>query len=467
MLPTKTTDVEAATGTGKGSMVPNANAYHDKLAAILFYLQFALFLMGATYCIIEGRLSLQDEAAKIFRGVLISVVAWHTGIIFCVSFVLTLLVHYAIKLAPRQMMHFSSVAAWLLACTFSLLTAIYISIIVGFLYGLLSMIIIVVYVRNIKHIDLSGSLLELVSQTAHQHPSLVLMLVASTLGAQFYASIAALSVWGIFTMMPKSIGIILGNVAFMLTLSVFWTAQVTLNLLRTIVSGVYGLDYERRPEERDTSSTTLRMIQVAYGRGFGSICLGSTLVWLVSTIRFIFCKIQEFSPVKSPELDRLVIVLDGWARNFNYMAFTHVALRHQPYRRAANETWDRVRGTGVIAIMGDLYVGEFITFVGFTIAFIAAFTDMAIKYVYFGAEIEGLLKSFIGSILLGLVIPELYFMLIDAGTTATLICFADDPSVLQRLHPQLYDVIKTRYPQVHSPLPTIKEEVEEGEANGK
>lgn len=467
MLPTNTTDVEAVNSTGGKPVIVEKDKYHDRLAAILFYSQFVLFLLGATYCIIHGRLSLQDEAAKMFRSILISVLAWNTGIIFSVSFILTLIAHYAIKLAPGTMMHLSSILAWILACCFSLLTVIYVNVIVGGLYGLLSMIIIIVYVRNIKHIDLSSSILELVSHTAHGHPSLIAMLLVSTLGAQFYASIAALSVWGIFLMMPKSVGVILGNLAFLLTVSVFWTAQVTLNLLRTIVSGVYGKDHGKRPEEPSHTSTTLQMMQVAYGRGFGSICLGSTLVWIVSTIRFIFCKVQEFSPVESPELDKLVVILDGWARNFNYMAFTHVAIRRQSYLQAANETWDRVRSTGVIEVMSDLYVGEFITFLSFTIAFTAAFADLAIKHVYFDSKVEDLLKSFIGSIILGLVIPELYLMLIDAGTTATLICFADNPSGLQRARPSLYEVIKKRYPQLHSPLPTIKEEVGDVPASDK
>lgn len=467
MLPTQTTDVEAAGSTGREPVVACKDIYHDKLAAILFYSQFVLFMLGATYCIINGHLSLQDEATKMFQNLLVSVLAWNTGIIFSTSFILTLMAHYAIKLAPKTMMHLSSIMAWGLGCCFSLLTAIYVNMIVGILYGLLSMIIIVVYARNLQHIDFSSSLLELVSHTAHGHPSLIVMLMVSTLGAQFYAGIAALSVWGIFMMMPKSMGVILGNLTFLLTLSAFWTAHVTLNLLRTIVSGVYGLDYEKRPEERSRASTTFQMMQVAYGRGFGSICLGSTLVWIVSTIRFIFCKIQEFSPVESPELDKLVVILDGWARNFNYMAFTHVALRRQSYRQAANETWDCVRNTSVIEVMSDLYVGEFITFLSFTIAFIAAFTDLAIKYVYFGSKVDDLLKSFIGSIILGLVIPELYLMLIDAGTTATLICFADNPSGLQHAQPSLYEVIKKRYPRIHSPLPTIKEEAVDGSASDK
>ena len=438
----------------------NQVIYHDKFFAILFHVQFLAFMLLATYCILQGQMSLKDEAVRTFSNLLYDVLAWKTGIIFGVSFVLTICTHFLILCTPGLTMHLASITAFLFATLFSLLSGIYFHPFVGIIYGLMTLIIPTVYLRNLDNIRITQPLLKFVGFTVHKHAGLIILLLLAIFLAQFYASIVTLSIWGVISIIPVSMAAFIGWLFFLQAISVFWTAQVMLNMLRTIVSGVYNAAYYLF-EEKSPRATTISMVKIVFGRAFGSVCWGSMLVWWIDTFRSIFVKIQQFSPVKNKGVDQLVAFLNRWARNFNYLAFARVASKAIPYRQAASESWDCIRTTGVCKIMSDVYVGEFIFFTSLSISFTASFTDALIKWHFFGQKIADLLRGFIGSIVLGFVMPKLYFMLIDAGATATLVSFAYKPRALERWAPSLFKRIMELYPDLHKGLKTEAEQPEE------
>lgn len=429
--------------------------YHDKWYAIIFYAQLIMFLSLSVYCIIEGRISLAEETKNAVHSITRKL-AWQTGNVFITSLITTCIYHFLIRALPNFIIHFSTWALFIQATIFALLTGFYIQITVGILYGLLTLIVPIVYFRNLCYIPISAQVLHFVSLTAHHKTKLILLLFIASLMANGYAAIATLAFNGISYMAPVSAALFIGNLAGILFFSIYWTGNVAFNVIRTIVAGTYAQSYDETPEVlADKHGRTREMVKRALGRGFGSICKGSTLLFIINTIYSIIDLIHSWSPVTNEAMEDVLIWAKKVVRNWNYSAFTHIALYLPSFRKASNATWDRVALTGVGKLMGDLYIGWFLFFLSLGIGFFSAFIDLILKLSAFNSDgkqtMSGLFQPlpFWGSIVLGMVVPQLYFIIIESGVTATFVCYADDPRALNKSDPILREMIKANYPTIN------------------
>lgn len=422
--------------------------WNDVPAAIIFSLHFGLFLLAAVYFTIIGYVPLGKVARKTMESLVLKFIAWQTGVTISVSLVLTVLVHYLLQWRPRMMMHLFSLMSVALLASWTIQDYIYSRLwLMTAIYGIVTIVVLVVYLLNIRHIPISASLLQSVSFCTHRYPKLLSTLVLVTLIGHLYGVLANLTLNGLDHYISIAFGPMAWMIGVYLGFSVWWTAQVLVNIFCTVVAGVFAFDYGQSLEESSLDPVP-QLLSISTRQAFGSICLASTLVSPIVKIRSMLYRIVKIAHVTWAPIQTLLAFFDWAARHFNYFAFNHVAILNEPYRLAANRTWDAVRANQVHTVMGDVYMAEFTLFTALMIGLIAAYGNLAISVIGYAIPLAECTRSFVGSVLLGMVIPKLYLDIIESGALATLVCVADEPSALRNSNPALYTIIAEKYPQV-------------------
>jgi hypothetical protein len=130
-----------------------------------------------------------------------------------------------------------------------------------------------------------------------------------------------------------------------ITFAAFWGSEWLKNTLHATVAGVYGSWYFAR--HNFPRNATRGALKRAVTYSFGSISLGSLLVALVNTLRYICSanRSQAWNTGNILEWVLLCIVsiflwlLDVIIQFVNRLAFCHIALYGKSYFAAANDTW--------------------------------------------------------------------------------------------------------------------------------
>jgi hypothetical protein len=421
--------------------------WNDLKWAIIFYLHFGLFMAAAAYSIIRGSYSLERVTTDVFDELRYAVTATQTGIVIIVSLILTGAMYLLLRAVPVFLMHGVSVATVLIFAVWAVQETFFTSWFAGLVYAIVTGIFLTIYLVNLKNIRLTAELVHMVSRVTHRYPSLLTALALTTLIGHLYAVVASLTRAGLNVIINESFGPLAVFIGIYIGLSVWWTAQVVLNILRTVVAGVFAHAYDvgpKQPAENPMPSLLRRVFTTA----FGSVCLGSTLVFPIIWTRSIICKIIKIGHITWKTMLNIRGFFSWAARSFNYFAFNHVAMYDQSYFKAAHCTWDTVQANGVDVIMGDAYMTEFSFFACMLIAVIAAYVDMLVKVFYWNLKWSMCARSFGVAVGLGFVIPGLFFDMIQSGAVATCVCVADDPDGLQISNPELYKIIAEKYPQV-------------------
>lgn len=441
----------AAGGTRRWTDVP---------FAIAFYIHFALFLLAATYSVLKGYYSVKEEALGVLRQIYVGVVARQTSVAVVTSLLLTMLLHVGIGLDATFMLHFVSVLA---IVTLSAVSAAlwwwygFSALLLKLVFTFLSLLCLSTYLSHLRGIRVSGQLLRLVNIGSRRYPSLVGALAISTLIAHLYAIIANLTIRGVRVFFQENVLVVVTIpwlvflVALYWAFSIYLTSQVILNTFRTVVAGVFIQDYHRQPDD-PIPAPVFRLLRSSLSTQIGSIVYGSTLVMPISYVRSLYGKVTGFFRITGdPTIQVGQRTLDFAARRFNYFAFNEVAEGGKPYREAAPQTWDSVMNSEARRILDDLYVGDFSLTSSLFIGVMAATADTGARVLIEGYEVGACTGSFLGSLVLGMVIPELYLRIMDAGTVALMVCLAQDPASLEPCNPNLYGIIAEQYPEA---LPT-------------
>jgi hypothetical protein len=389
----------------------------------------------------------------------ITLIAYHTGIIVVMSCTLTIIGHFLIRQFPRGMLHLVNLGLVVTFASWATLVGIYSTIFGGVIYGIVGFIILIIYVCNLRDVEITTALLVQVNHFAQKYHSLFWLVVFTAILAHVYSSLAGLAIGALFGLLGLRYATLTLGIGVYYLFSLWWTAQVILNFMRTVVAGTVGIDYERRhrkhlklSEDSDLSNGVPSQKTVWHSclmaaKSFGGICYGSLLVSPVSLVRGLFGTALQLSHIRSEPLMNTKETLDKAGRNFNKYAFSHVALYGTPYHAAANETWDLMVSSAVGQVADDASIGSFVLFSSTLVALLSAFADVAFRILVYDAKLSECMIGFLGYFLLALIIPELYLKIIEAGNVALLVCLADEP---QKLPPgsQLRTVITAKYPRV-------------------
>jgi len=160
----------------------------------------------------------------------------------------------------------------------------------------------------------------------------------------------------------------------LLAFSFYWTQQVCANVLRTSVAGVVGTWYFD-PEDASgfCSNSVLDSTARTLTFSFGSVCLGSFLSALISTLRVVLNNLRsrrrrsDMEGISLCILDCVLSVLQRLMDYFNKWAFIYVGLYGYHYVEAGKKASKLFQQRGWTVIINDDLIGSALGLMSLTI----------------------------------------------------------------------------------------------------
>jgi len=210
----------------------------------------------------------------------------------------------------------------------------------------------------------------------------------------------------------------------------FWSSQVIRNVVHMSCAGVTHFWYF----SMRVVSPLMHGFCRATTKSFGSICLGSLLVAVVQTMRFIVNMQRENAPFLASCLDCLLSCVEHVLKMMNKFAFTYIAIYSSSFCDAASNVWDLLKERGF-----DVVINNDITETVFMMAAIcvALLTALIIGLAAVVAKVGGALLLTFAAGVIGFVVCSLTLAPLDSGVATLFVCFAEDPAQLHATNPTL------------------------------
>jgi len=226
-----------------------------------------------------------------------------------------------------------------------------------------------------------------------------------------------------------------------LVLSFYWTTQVFKNIGHVTTSGVVASWWLNPNNPSPTSGAFKR----ATTTSLGSICLGSLIVAILETIRFVLQRARDqaqsdgncFAMCLFCCLDCCVGCIEGLIKFFNVYAYTQIAIYGYSFVDASKRTWELFNsraGFWVIIntdlsimalILGDLIGGVIVGCLG---------GGFAYKYGVSAAN-QSSFGFAVLAFLIGFATVALVLSVVESAIATTFVLWAEDPqSMSQRDH---------------------------------
>jgi len=227
-----------------------------------------------------------------------------------------------------------------------------------------------------------------------------------------------------------------------LIFSFYWTGQVIKNVVHVTASGLFATWYFMGSAAMPSNPTS-KAFRRAMTTSFGSICLGSLLVAILKTLRAIVDGARrQGDNICLCLLSCFIGLLDRLLQYFNLYAFAQVAIYGKRYCKAAKDTWELFKSSGMAAIINDNLISGVLTMGailgGASAAFVGALVaSVLIDDYWFGIG----LVCFI----IGISLVMLTMEVVESGVCTIFVCFAMDPHALERSNAELYQKFHDTY----------------------
>jgi len=279
--------------------------------------------------------------------------------------------------------------------------------------------------------------------------------------------VAALSYWGYKNNSETSTNdnkAVIGYVVYVfLIFSFFFTSQVINNVVHVTISGVFATYYFRgvvepgtNKIEVDVRNPTIKSFKRAMTTSFGSICFGSLLIALVSTLRVLASQAKHEAAEDENYLlciiaccvECILSCIEDGIEYFNKYAFTEVAIYGKPYCQAAKDTWTLCKARGIEALINDNIIGNVLSIGAITVGCLAAAVVFALGFFFAGAINPSIIIFTIIAFLAGILIFSVVAQVIDSGVATTFVCLCEDPDALRQTKPELWEKVRDTYPSI-------------------
>lgn len=298
----------------------------------------------------------------------------------------------------------------------------------GVLFIIMCILSIVYYYIVRNKIPFTAALLDLACQVLQEHPGSIYVSYV-----MMVAQVAWVALW-IFVWASVGHRVTNGFVYFLLLLSLYWTSCVISNIVHVTCAGS-AATWFFQPAVHDV---TLPAFKRATTTSLGSICAGSLLVSIITTLRSMLRLARERDGCAC-FVDCILSCLEGIVRFINYYSFVYVAVYGKPYFQAARETWDLLQMRGFDIIVNDdltdhvLLLGSFLS--GIVTAVVASLWSSSFTSAWLGF---GLLSFLIGAIMCSIALS-----VVKSAVVSILICFAENPAELASTRPAAYARLKS------------------------
>lgn len=408
-------DVEEAAAASL-YLPPPKGGYQNGLAALIFLLNAAAFLLLLFYCALTTTVGRRSTA-----------VIRESCITIFFSVVFTILIHFLIQKRPTLLMHSVCCLLILFFMCFAVLNGYFYNFPHSFGCILLSVGLMLWYHQNARYVKLTAKLMFYAQGVAYRYNELVYFAIGVALLGWFLVSVAQYS---------REYGKLLHDswsVRLLFHLywqfSIHWCAQFLLSITRTVIYGIFILNY-RGTVGRNRAPVT-KIISHCLRTSIGKIAYGCILTWPVTIFR---------TCIHTPWAQSL-------GRYYNYYAFGRVVFCDESYQESARIAWEDHQVSCVRRVARDQCVGAFILLCSSLVGILST-----LILLYSQSEATTLLEAlqsrmgdFHSLAAVGMAIPQLYFKTIDAGSTATLVAITEDANLLEKRHPKLYRIISSDY----------------------
>ncbi|KAJ5078237.1 protein pns1 [Anaeramoeba ignava] len=311
------------------------------------------------------------------------------------------------------------------------------SIVGGIIFLVFFVISILVYRAWARRIPFSALLLTFVTRTLQKYPAMITIAFLFGVILQILWTIA----WFYVAILTYNLNN--GYWAIYVVFSYFWTSTVIKNGIHTTSSGTYASYYFLKGDM--PKDPTLKSLKRAFTFSFGSICLGSLIVAVIKTLRWI----ARSGHKNRNDCVRCLCIyclnfLDWLVQFFNQFAYGYISIYGMNFFQASKKTFHLFKERGLTALINDDLIGGVVNLAAISTGIIAAIITGILTFIHYNHD-----KIWIGfslvSLLIAVFISFIILETIISGVTTFFICFAEAPEVIQELDPELSQKLHSTY----------------------
>uniref|UniRef100_A0A0C9QTX0 Choline transporter-like protein n=1 Tax=Wollemia nobilis TaxID=56998 RepID=A0A0C9QTX0_9CONI len=262
-----------------------------------------------------------------------------------------------------------------------------------------------------------------------------------------YAFLAVMLLWMVLWSFGVS-GVIAANMddgrswwlLVVFSISLFWTGAVLCNTVHVIVAGmvVLFLMHGERGASSMPPKPLLRSFRHAVTTSLGSICYGSLFTAAIRTLRWEIRGIR--SQIGNNEcllccVDFLFNLVETLVRFFNKYAYVQVAVYGKSFNHSARDAWELFQSTGIESLIAYDCSGA-VLLMGTILGGLISGTCVGV-WTWFKKSDRVIM---VGStaMLMGMILVGLTLVVVESAVTSIYICYAEDPSLINRWDEEFY-----------------------------
>lgn len=226
-----------------------------------------------------------------------------------------------------------------------------------------------------------------------------------------------------------------------LSMSLFWTGAVLCNTVHVIVSGMVFLVliHGGRGAVSMPPKPLLKSLRHAVTTSFGSICYGSLFTAVIRTLRWEIRGLR--SKIGNNEcllccVDFLFNLVETLVRFFNKYAYVQIAVYGKSFNHSARDAWELFQSTGIEALVAYDCSGA-VLLMGTVLGGLITGTCTGV-WTWLRTSDRVVMVGFT-SMLMGMILVGLAMVVVESAVTSIYICYAEDPSLIQRWDAEFFN----------------------------
>ena len=214
----------------------------------------------------------------------------------------------------------------------------------------------------------------------------------------------------------------------------FWACNTAQNVAHCTTSGAVGSWWFTTIPTNAVSKS----LQRATTTNFGSIALGSLIVALIQTVRFMLRSMERATKKNSFVVCcvRCILnIVENWVRYFNKYAFVVVALYGKNFRSSGSEVWSLFRTRGWTAVINDDLVEMVMQVTCIGIGVVTAFVGGLVSFSQSGGTLSSVYIPVLIAFFIGFFMAMTILGVVDSAVKTCFVCYAKAPLALHATHP--------------------------------
>lgn len=221
----------------------------------------------------------------------------------------------------------------------------------------------------------------------------------------------------------------------LLVLCFYWSAEVFKNIGHVTTAGTCATWWFWPQADGKVRGALCRALTTS----LGSICLGSLIVAILKTLRYIVRQLMEDRNMAALYCILLCILdcITGLMQYFNKYAYTYVAIYGDGFMAAGKKTWDLFKSAGFDAIINDDLSGLALGLGIFFGVILSGFVGLALAYLFEDCKTNAtcILVTVILCMFCSFFLVNISMACVASCVTTTFVLWAEDPAAINAARP--------------------------------